>query len=151
MRDLYFLDPHTWVSMVPEDISEKLRKRESDVRQCLTAIGPVGWRLALTNPGIRLPACRTRQAFVDFLGEEMDADRMLLLAIMFTRIQIARHLRSRTECLACSIRGRDSLLQLDELAMSAAETLFSWKWTIPFDANGVFDFDLWEYPDNAYF
>lgn len=150
MRDIYLIDPHTWVSMVPDAISEKLRQNESVVRQSLTDIGPIGWKFALTNSSIRLPVCRTRQAFVDFLAEKMDADKILLLAITFTRIQIARHLKHRTECLACSIRGRDSLFQLCDLAMIATETIFSWGWIIPFNADGVFDFDCWESPDIPY-
>ena len=147
MRDLYLLEPHTWVSIVPSAISEKLRNRKDVVVNCLTSIGPVGWQLALTNSGIQLPICRTRLAFVDFLTGELDANRILMLAITFTRIQIACHLRHRTEELACTIRGRDPLGQLNMLAMSATETLLGWKWAIPFDKDGVFDFDLWEHPD----
>lgn len=150
MSDVNLIDPHTWVSMVPDAISEKLRKRESAVRQCLTALGPVGWQSALTSSGIHLPEFRTRLAFLDFLEEGIDAERIVLLAITFTRIRIAGFLRDRTGGLADSIHGRDALARLNELSIQATETLFSWKWAIPFDADGVFDFDLWEYPDIPY-
>ena len=146
MRD-YWLDPHTWVSTVPDAIAEKLGNRESAVRQCLTALGPAGWQSALTSSSIHLPAFRTRQAFLDFLEEGIDEEKMVLLAITFTRIRIACHLRGRTECLADPIRGRDAVWRLNDLALQAAETLLSWKWAIPFDADGVFDFDLWKLPD----
>ena len=151
MRDLYLLDPHTWVSSVPTDISARLKDEADRTEACLTAVGRQRWLQALSDEGIRLPKFRNQPAFRAFLAEAMDDDRIVLLAITFTRIEIAFYLRERSAGLAPSVRGRNPVDELQSLAMSATKTLFHWQWIVPFDEEGRFDFELWEHPNNVYF
>ena len=151
MRELYLLDPHTWVSSVPPDISERLKGEVARTEACLTTIGRQRWLEALVDETVRLPKFRNQPAFRAFLAEDMDEDRILLLAVTFTRIQVAHYLRDQTAGLGETIRNRNPVEELQSLAISAVKTLFHWQWIVPFDEDGRFDFDLWEHPNNVYF
>ena len=151
MRNLYLLDPHTWVSSVPTDIVEKLKKEQSRVEDYLSTVGRNRWIQSLADESVRLPKFKGQAAYRSYIAEEMDEDRILLLAVTLTRIKIAHYLRDRATGLGETIRSRNPVEELQSLAISAVKTLFHWQWIVPFDEDGRFDFDLWEHPNNVYF
>ncbi|MBR3086883.1 MAG: hypothetical protein IKH04_10830 [Kiritimatiellae bacterium] len=151
MRELSLLDPHTWASSVPTEIIDKLCGELERVSDCLSAFGQQRWIRALADETIRLPKFKNQAAFTAFLAEDMDDDRIVLLAITYTRIQVAFYLRDRAGDLMSTVRGRNPVEELQSIAMSAVKTLFRWQWIVPFDDEGRFDFNKWKYPDNGYY
>lgn len=151
MRELYFLDPHTWVSSVPADIVEKLKGEQSRVEDYLSTVGRTRWIQSLADESVRMPKFKGQAAYRSFIAEDMDEDRILLLAVSFTRIQVAHYLRHHAAGLGETVRGRNPVEELQSLAIGAVKTLFHWQWIAPFSGDGRFDFDLWEHPGNIYY
>lgn len=149
MRDsLYFLDPHTWVSQLPEEAKELvLSCGETAIESALTSIGPVAWMKALCDEGFLLPAGITNQGQLKHkMGCPLKNHDIFRLAVFYTRVQMSLYLREHTSLFHSRIEGRAKSKDLQAAGIIAAQLLIGGrkKWMIPFDTKGKFVIEWWK-------
>lgn len=148
MRDnLYFLDPHTWVSQLPGESKELLYScGENKVESVLTNFGPAAWLKALCDKNFLLPAGITNQdQLKQKIASPLTDQDIFKLAVFYTRVQMCLYLRENTALFHTRISGRTQYKDLQNAGLTAAHLIINgWeKWMVPFDKHGKFVLEWW--------
>lgn len=144
--DLYFLDPHTWISQLPEEALQRLEAHGQDaVTAALARLGPEAWRAALVDSAPLLPNQITNQGCLAKAFAAPLTDRQILtLAVFWTRYRLCMHMRSYSATFHLRKAGRTARLDLEAAGELAARLLlFPPRWVLPFHSDGRFDWSAW--------
>jgi len=148
--EIYFLDPHTWISQLPEEALERLISHgEESVSDALSRLGPEKWRLALTDATLTLPKRIASQGSLRQAFEAPLTDLAILtLAVFWTRHRLCGHMRSSTGVFHCRIGGRNPRRDLEEAGLLASGLVLQPPaWVVPFSPDGRFLWDVWRFGD----
>lgn len=141
MRD-FWLDPHTWVSTVPDSLFRKLECDADRTEELLTRIGRDKWIDALLDEAVRLPNFRRLSDFEAFVARELSDEELFAVAIVCTRIMVAQKLNDQTRNMFGRIGGPTPFKDLQNTAEYAMDCVTRYRWAIiPFDEEGRFELD----------
>ena len=149
MRDnLYLIDPHTWVSQLPEDAKEILYSHgEDEVESVLTKFGSAAWLKALCDENFLLPKGITGQGQLNQkLESPLKGQDIFKLTVFYTRVQMCLYLRENMAPFHARITGRTQCKDLQQAGVNAARLLVGGvkRWMVPFDKHGKFHMEWWE-------